>query len=131
MTDTETSRRIVIGWAVPAQERERLLAMFPARYERVVADHVTLRSRVPEDTPPPAPAEGRIIGVADDGEGVQAYVVEIDGESARPGGGTYHITWSLAPMRQARQSNDVIAERGWTPIDEPVEVRLEPTRFLG
>jgi len=131
MTETETSRRAVIGWAVPPEERERLLAMFPPRYERVVADHVTLRSRVPVDTPPPEPATGRIVGVADDGEGVQAYVVEVDGETARPGGGTYHITWSLGPTRQARQSNDVIADGGWTALDEAVEVRLDPARFLG
>ena len=116
---------------MPPEERERLLARFPARYERVVADHVTLRARVPGDTPPPHPAVGRIIGEADDGEGVQALVVEIDHASSRPGGGTYHITWSLGATRTARESNDVIAERGWVALEKAEPVRLEPARFLG
>ncbi len=131
MSDFDTKDRAVIGWAVPPDERARLLQRFPPRYERVVADHVTLRARVPEETPPPPPATGRIVGQADDGEGVQALVVEVDGETARPDGGTYHITWTLGPTRTAKQSNDVIAERGWTALDEAVEVRLEPARFLG
>jgi hypothetical protein len=134
MTDiehaSEADHRQVIGWVLPASERERLLARFPPRYERPVADHVTLRSGVAEDAPPPAAATAEIIGEADDGEGVQALVVEIDGSAARPGGGTYHITWSLGPMRQARESNDVIAPRGWTPLRRET-VRLEPGRFYG
>ena len=127
----ETSEdRAVIGWLVPADERERLLERFRPRHERTIADHVTLRAGVTQEAPPPQATTGAIVGVAED-EGVQALVVEIDGETARPGGGTYHITWSLGPMRKARESNDVIAAHGWRKLDEPVPVRLEPARFLG
>jgi hypothetical protein len=127
----ERSRRQVIGWLVPADEKARLLEQIAPRYERTVADHVTLRSGVGEDVQPPDAAAACIIGEANDGKGVQALVVEIDGSSIRPGGGRFHITWSLGEMRHARESNDVIAELGWTPLDGPMPVRLEPARFPG
>ena len=56
-------------------------------------------------------------------------VVTVDGTTNRPDGSTYHITWSLSSGRKARESNDVIRERGWSPIDPPVPVKLEPARF--
>jgi len=123
--------RQVIGWLLPPDERRRLLQRFEPRYDRVVADHVTLRSGVVDDAPAPRETAGEIVGVADDGEGVQALVVKIGEGTARPGGGTYHITWSLGPMRTAKESNDVIAARGWTRLESPEPVRLEPGRFFG
>jgi hypothetical protein len=54
--------------------------------------------------------------------------VELNGTTARPDGGTYHITWSLAPGRDARESNDVIAAKGWTPY-ERIAIHLKPARF--
>lgn len=124
--------RAVIGWLVPAEERARLLDQFAPRYERVVADHVTYKAGVVEDAPPPpAPDTAEIVGVADDGKGVQALVVRLNGTTDRPDGSTWHITWSLGAARKARESNDVIRERGWTDLDAPVPVRLEPGRFNG
>ena len=61
--------------------------------------------------------------------GVEAMVVRVDGATERPGGGTYHITWSLSPGRKARESNDAIARHGWQPVDPPIPVRLEPAVF--
>ena len=77
------------------------------------------------------PVACRIIGRADDDEGVEAMVVEIDGTSDRPDGSTFHITWSLdrAKGRGAIESNDVIRERGWTAFDAPVDVSVIPARF--
>jgi hypothetical protein len=119
---------VVIGWKLDRESRAGLLAVLRPRYGNVVADHVTLRAHVTATTPPPQPARCLLIGEADDGEGVQAMVVAIDGASARPGGGTFHITWSLADGRRAVESNDVIAQKGWTPV-EPRDVRIIPARF--
>ena len=44
-------------------------------------------------------------------------------------GSTYHITWSLGPGRRAVESNDVLRDLGWEPIDAPIPVELEPARF--
>ena len=73
--------------------------------------------------------EARIVGRADDGQSLECLVVELDGTTDRPDGSTYHITWSLGPGRKARESNDVLKERGWEELDHPIPIKLEPGRF--
>ena len=119
----------VTGWKLPRDERTALLQRFPPRYAQVDADHVTLRVGATAQTPLPRKPEARIVGRADDGNSLECLVVELDGTTDRPDGSTYHITWSLGPGRQARESNDVLRELGWRPIDAPIPVELEPARF--
>ena len=117
-----------VGWAVDRAERASLLRRFPPRYANVVADHVTLKFGDREAELPTETA-GEIVGVADDGAGVQALVVRIGGTTDRPDGSTYHITWSLGPGRQAKESNEVIARLGWRALDAAVPVTLEPAAY--
>jgi hypothetical protein len=119
----------VIGWKLDRAERDALLARFSPRYPRAIADHVTLRSRVSDQSGLPPSTTGVIVGRSDDGTGVEAMVVQIDGTTARPDGGTYHITWSLQDGREARQSNDVIRAYGWEAIVPPVPVQLRAATF--
>jgi len=117
-----------VGWSLDRHQREELLKRFPPRYAEPVADHVTLKfgdaqAKLPSET------SGDIVGMADDGRGVQAMVVRIGGTTDRPDGSTYHITWSLGPGRRAKESNDVIAAFGWKDLPEPVAVKLEPKGF--
>jgi hypothetical protein len=120
----------VTGWKLPREERERLLAQFLPKYENVIADHVTLRVGVTPEAPLPRKAgKSRIVGRADDEDSLECMVVEMDGTTDRPDGSTYHITWSLGPGRKARESNEVLRDQGWKPIDPPVAIELEPARF--
>jgi hypothetical protein len=119
----------VLGWKLPPPERQRLLERFPPKYENVIADHVTLRTGANASTPLPSPVQGRIVGHADDCDSLECLVVELDGSTDRPDGSTYHITWSLGVGRKARESNDVLRERRWRRIDEPISIELEPARF--
>jgi hypothetical protein len=119
----------VTGWKLPETERELLLRRFPPEYENVVADHVTLRTGATPETPLPRKPEARVIGRGDDGESLECLVVELDGTTDRPAGSPYHITWSLGPGRKARESNDLLRDKGWEPIDAPIAVELEPARF--
>jgi hypothetical protein len=119
----------VTGWKLGRQDRDQLLQRFPPKYSDVVADHVTLRVGATADTPLPRKFDARIIGRADDGDSLECMVVEMDGTTDRPDGSTYHITWSLGPGRKARESNDVLRDRGWDYLDAPVPVELEPARF--
>lgn len=121
--------RFVTGWKLPKDERERLLEQFPPRYERTVADHVTLQAGANADTPLPRDVTAQIIGRADDGDSLECLVVELDGTTDRPDGSTYHITWSLGAGRKAKESNDVLRDQGWSHVDRPVAVGLEPARF--
>jgi hypothetical protein len=119
----------VTGWKLASGERTSLLERFPPKYENVVADHVTLRVGATPETPLPREVETEIVGQADDGDSLECLVVSIDGTTDRPDGSTYHITWSLGPGRRARESNDVLRDLGWKPIDKPIPVQLEPARF--
>jgi hypothetical protein len=119
----------VIGWKLPRGERDKLLERFPPRYENVIADHVTLRAGATPQTPLPRKPVARVVGRADDGNSLECLVVELDSTTDRPDGSTYHITWSLGPGRKARESNDVLRDRGWERISEPIPVELEPARF--
>ncbi|HEY3947497.1 hypothetical protein [Phenylobacterium sp.] len=112
------------GWLLDPDQRETLLARFAPRYAMAVAHHVTLKFGDRGDAAPGEVA-AEIVGAADDGQGVQALVVAIAGSTVRPDGGTFHITWSLAEGREARESNDVIA-RGWDRLGEPVPIDLIP-----
>jgi hypothetical protein len=120
----------VIGWKLPpGADRDALLAQFPPKYDNIVADHVTLRVGATPQTPLPREPDARIVGRADDGHSLECLVVELDGTTDRPDGSTYHITWSLGPGRKARESNDVLRDRGWNRLDAPIPVELDPARF--
>jgi hypothetical protein len=124
------SGHTVIGWQLErGARRDELLARVPPRYGKVVADHVTLAAGTARDTPLPDEVSAIAIGQVDDGRGVQALVVQIDGTSDRPGGGTYHVTWSLGPGRTAKESNDALAACEWRKFDEPLPLPLSPARF--
>jgi hypothetical protein len=118
----------VIGWLLAEDDREKLLQQFPPKFEKTIAHHVTLKTKAEMDPLPPE-VEAQVVGRTDDGSGVEAMVVAIDGTTDRPDGSTYHITWSLADGRRARESNDVIKERGWQELAHPIPVKLEPGRF--
>ena len=96
-----------VGRLLHPEDRDSLLAAFPRAYPRVVARHIALECGEPPDFPLPGGAEGFVVGVADDGAGVQALVVEIGGSTRRPDGGAYHIAWSPgAPHGGGEQRRD-------------------------
>ncbi|HEX6102691.1 MAG TPA: hypothetical protein VF031_06555 [Alphaproteobacteria bacterium] len=119
----------ILGWKLDGFDRERLLGRFRPRYAETVADHVTLGRA--GTAPEPRPAEAEIVGRADDGEGVEALVVRIDGTTDLPDGSTYHITWSPGEGRKTQESNAVLRARGWTPLAEPIPIRLHPSAWTG
>ncbi|HEY9554725.1 hypothetical protein [Allosphingosinicella sp.] len=121
----------VIGWALDRDQRAELLQQFPPKFVDVVADHVTLAATASPDAELPSETLGDIVGRINDGEGVEALIVSIDGTTDRPDGSTYHVTWSLekAKGRRAKESNDVIARLGWIPIDLPMPIKLIPRRW--
>lgn len=121
----------VTGWKLDSDEREVLLERFPPEWPDVIADHITLNAEASDNDPLPDTEQAEIVGGINDGEGLQAMVVAIGGSTDRPDGSTYHITWSLDRERGRKpvESNDVIAKRGWRPLDDPVPIRIRPARF--
>lgn len=117
-----------VGWRLPLQEKLRLLKIFPPKFSRVIAHHVTLFHGVSDSHELPLDHVGVIIGESTDAQGVQALVVQINGTHDRPGGGVFHVTWSLAPGRKPVESNQVIAQHGWHHVN-PELVQLIPEFF--
>lgn len=118
-------KRIIHGWLVDPDTREALLALYPPRYERVIAEHVTYKPGADGAALPDA-VDCLVVGRADDGKGVEALVVSISGSTDRPDGSTWHITWSLAEGRRAKESNGVIATLGWEAFAQPYAITLIP-----
>ena len=119
----------VTGWTLREGQRAALLERFPPRYAMTIADHVTLRTGASPQTPLPRTPDAAIVGRADDGHSLECLVVALDGTTDRPDGSTYHITWSLGPGRAARESNDLLRDKGWDAIPAPIPVTLDPARF--
>jgi hypothetical protein len=120
----------VLGWLLDETEREELLHRFSPIYPDVIAHHVTLQANAPPGKPLPSATVGEIVGQVDDGRGIQALVVRIDGTTDRPDGSTYHITWSLDRTKGRRpvESNLVIASQGWISCPA-IPIHLRPARF--
>lgn len=118
----------ILGWKLNPADRAALLARFPPRYANTVGDHIT-HGRKAEAPPMPEAESATVIGRADDKAGVEALVVELDGSSERWDGSTYHITWSLSDGREAKESNEVIAERGWEPVEGAPTVGIEAAEW--
>jgi hypothetical protein len=117
------------GWQLDWKQRAELLTLFPPAWPDVVADHVTLQwCEGPDASPLPSPVEGAIVGIVDDGAGLQALVVSINGTVDRPDGSVFHITWSLdrALGREEVDSNDVLARVRWRTISPSIPLRLIP-----
>jgi hypothetical protein len=111
-------------WLLDMTERQALMERFPPEYTNAVGHHVTLDYGVTQDHPLPTQFTGRIVGDIHD-KGVQALVVEIDGNTKRPDGQTYHITWSLEPHKFPENSKQLL-EKGWFPLEDPIEITLIP-----
>ena len=120
----------VIGWKLDRSEREQLLSRFAPHYVDVIADHVTLQNNAGK-MPLPEPVDTAIVGRADDGDSLECMVVTVDGTTDRPDGSTFHITWSLdkSKGREARESNDLLRDKGWDRFNLRVSITLNPARF--
>lgn len=44
---------------------------------------------------PEMPTLVEVVGYIDTGDGLEGFLVEVNGKSDRPSGGKYHITWSI------------------------------------
>lgn len=98
------------GWKLDEVSREELLRFFPPTFPDVIAHHVTLetdRRHIPER------AEIEIVGYVCS-DTIETMVVAVNGQTTRPDGGVYHITWSIDRESGATpaQAGD-LAKQGW------------------
>ncbi len=117
-----------LAYKLTDASRAAVLQKYPEHYEHIVCSHITYQFDVPEGTKelPPQPESVVVVAEVDDGRGVQALVAEVNGDTHRPHGGTFHITESLGPGRKAVESNDLVDnEENWQPV-EPLSLEVVP-----
>lgn len=115
------------SYVLDETSRNLLLKKFPPKYEKVIAHHVTEEFGVPADTPAPEPAKIKVVGYRDSGDGIEALVVAVNGNSTRKDGNKYHITLSLDPSKYTpKDSNEMLSEKSYT-IVMPIEISTTPT----
>jgi hypothetical protein len=113
-----------VCWLIEPESRETLLRIIPSSFPTTVCHHVTIAFDVTDDYPMPQRETGRVVGEIID-KGVQALVVEIQGNTVRPDGERYHITFSLDEGRFPEEARRLV-RRGWFPFAEPIQVKLTP-----
>lgn len=118
-----------MGWIITEDDLQILKTTYPPRYAPLVAPHCTLKLGVSRGSRLPPSRKGVIFGRIDNLDGVEVLLLRIDGETIRPDGAIFHITWSLGPGRRPKDSHEAI--RTTTPLlsETPIEVNLIPSRF--
>ncbi len=89
------------------ESRQKLLEHFPPRFSETRMHHITIAHGTRDESALFTPRSVQIVGYACH-DGVEALAVEVNGTSARPGGGAWHITISFAEGNNAAMSNELI-----------------------
>ena len=115
----------ISAYILDSMSRTVLAAKFPPQFKKFIGHHVTYQFGASDSDPLPPKGSYEIVGYAKADDGLEALVVAINGETERPDGSTYHITWSLNPNYRPKDSNAVIKEKGYKKVD-PIVIKLEP-----
>jgi hypothetical protein len=112
------------AFVVSAGDRHRLSTQYPPKFSSWVGHHIThVFGTRPSGDQYGTEKVVHIVGYACDPNGLEAFVVSVDGSTTRPDGKTYHLTWSLdrdAGFRPV-DSNTVVANHA-TPIQPPIPI---------
>jgi hypothetical protein len=120
--------KMYTGFLLTEESRAKLLALFPPKYERVIAEHVTHTFGVPATATPPAMPESlAVVGYIDDMHGVEGLLVAVNGSINRPDGSLFHVTWSLAEGRKAFETN--LSVRNAVLLPEAIPFEATPKTF--
>ena len=116
------------GYQINSNSRNYMLQHFSHKYKKVIAHHITYAFGVTESLPPESKLT-KVIGYMDSTDGLEAFVVELNGKTTRPDGKFYHITYSLDPQKyKPKDSNTLLTTLGFTNI-KPFLINVTPTFF--
>ena len=121
-----------IAFELDKKSRRQLAKTFEPKYPEFIGHHITYKFGVPKDVKiPMTPKSIEVVGYADDGEGIEALIIAINGSTDRPDGSTYHVTWSLDREKGKKpvHSNKLIATQGFKNVS-PIKIAVKP-KLLG
>lgn len=113
------------AYVLTEQSVNKLKGLFNQDYPDFIGHHITVEFGVLKDHPlPPETDDIVVIGLASE-NGVQAFVVAIDGSVERSDGSLYHITWSIDKSKGKRpvDSNGIIRKAKSV---QPIKIKAKP-----
>lgn len=115
------------GYELTTSTRNALLEAFPPKYERVICNHITEKYGIAKSEPSPSMPENiEVVGYIDSGDGIEGFLVEVNGSTQRPDGKHYHITHSIAINRKPVETNNYISDAVKI---KSISLRVEPKNF--
>lgn len=118
------------GYELSEQSRNALAKIFKPKYPEFLGHHITKKfgTNNPDDVPE-QPKTAQVVGYADDGEGIEGLLVEIDGVSKRDNNSLFHITWSLDRSKGYKpvDTNKII--KNATRLNNPIDIKVTPKLF--
>ena len=85
------------AFVVDERSRDTLAHKYPPKFSSFIGHHITHKFGVRRN---PTANYGvvvpvRVVGYACNDDGIEAFLVEVNGTITRPDGELYHLTWSL------------------------------------
>jgi len=101
-----------VCYELSKESKAMLKAKFPPKYPDVRYDHVTIEmGGLGAHLPEPA-QKVEVVGIADDGNGIEAFIVRVNGTPMRKDGRAWHITASFDSSKNAPAVFDIFSEPG-------------------
>ena len=124
LTFEEFAKSGYLAYTLSANSRNDLLHHFKPKYPEVICEHVTYKFPAKStDALPPVAHEAHVVGYAEE-PGLEALVVEINGSTKRPDGGTFHITLSLSrELKKKPMHSNALLRNGFQHV-HPVTIHL-------
>ncbi len=102
-----------ICYELEEESKKELLEKFPPKYPVFKYDHVTIEMGGIDAKLPESAHSVEVVGIADDGHGLEALIVHVNGSALRPKDQKpWHITASFDPSKLAPAEFDVFAKPG-------------------
>lgn len=114
------------GYKLSEESRNKLKRLYPPKYSKFIGHHITHTYGVDKNEKAPEnPNTCKVVGYIDK-NGVEGFLVEINGSSLRNDGSKYHITWSIEDNRKPVDTNKYVNDA--TPI-KPIDIDVISKNF--
>lgn len=113
------------AYVITDESQKKLEEKFPPKYSKFIGHHVTVDFGVSKDAVIPEEANLKILGRRDSADGIEALVLSVNGETQRPDGGIYHITWSLEPDKYSPKDSNALLKEAYFKYKMALSILIE------
>ena len=96
-----------LSYKLTPEAKQKVMEKFPAKYPCVKYDHITIQLCEKNEKIPNSADSVKIFGMADDGQGLQVFLVKVNDSFIRPSDHLFwHMTASFDPKKLAPKEFD-------------------------